>query len=173
MARIELEGDLKGNMFPLSAVACTLFAMNRRLADHRIRTTCRELLASGARLTGRGLRRELRDRFGAVGKTARVFQIWREESAAIQAPEVPADVAQMSEKLRGAETAAAAASARAERAELREEAHQTRWAMEIDGLRQQLRAQPQYAAEIRRLQDQVMRLTVELHAARRQLSQAE
>ena len=148
--------------------------MNRRLADHRIRSTCRELLASGARLTGRGLRRELRDRYGAVGKTARVFQIWREESAASQAtPAVPADVAQMAERLHAAETAAATASARAERAEMREEAHQTRWAMEIDGLRQQLRAQPQYAAEIRRLQDQVMRLTVELHAARRQLAQPE
>jgi hypothetical protein len=79
----------------------------------------------------------------------------------------------MAERLHAAETAAATASARAERAELREEAHQTRWAMEIDGLRQQLRAQPQYAAEIRRLQDQVMRLTVELHAARRQLAQPE
>ena len=160
-------------MFPLKSVRCTLFAMNRRLADHRIRSTCRELLASGARLTGRGLRRALRDRYGAVGQTARVFQIWREESAASQAPAVPADVAQMAERLHAAETAAATASARAERAELREEAHQTRWAMEIDGLRQQLRAQPQYAAEIRRLQDQVMRLTVELHAARRLLAQPE
>jgi Plasmid replication region DNA-binding N-term len=157
-------------MFPLESVRCTIFAMNRRLADHRIRSTCRELLASGARLTGRGLRRELRNRYGAVGQTARVFQIWREESAASQAPQVPADVAQMAERMHAAEAAAAAASARAERAELREEAHQTRWAMEIDGLRQQLRAQPQYAAEIRRLQDQVMRLTVELHAARRQLA---
>lgn len=145
--------------------------MNRRLADHRIRTTCRELLASGASLTGRGLRRELRTRYGAVGKTARVFEIWREETAVRQAPEVPADVAQMAERMNAAETAAAAASARAERAELREEAHQTRWAMEIDRLREQLRAQPKYAAEIRKLQDQVMRLTVELHAARRLLSQ--
>jgi len=147
--------------------------MNRQLADHRIRTTCRELLASGARLSGRGLRRELRTRYGAVGKTARVFEIWREETAAGQAPEVPADVAQMAERMNAAETEAAAASARAERAELREEAHQTHWAMEIDRLRKQLRAQPKYAAEIRKLQDQVMRLTVELHAARRQLSQPE
>jgi hypothetical protein len=160
-------------MLLLEYVRCTLVAMNRRLADHRIRTTCRELLASGARLSGRGLRRELRTRYGAVGKTARVFEIWREETAASQAPEVPADVAQMAERMNAAETAAAAAIARAERAELREEAHQTHWAMEIDRLREQLRAQPKYAAEIRKLQDQVMRLTAELHAARRQLSQPE
>jgi hypothetical protein len=36
-----------------------------------------------------------------------------------------------------------------------------------------LRAQPQYAAELRRLQDQVIRLTVELHAARRALAPPE
>jgi hypothetical protein len=158
-------------MFPLECVPCTLVSMNRRLADHRIRSTCRELLASGARLTGRALRRELRTRYGAVGKTARVFEIWREESAATQAPKMPADVAQMAERLHAAETAAAEFKARAELAELREEAHQTHWAMEIDRLREQLRAQPKYAAEIRKLQDQVMRLTVELHAARRLLSQ--
>jgi hypothetical protein len=99
---------------------------------------------------------------------------WRAaESAAIKAPQVPADVAKMAERMQAAETAAAEANARAERAELREEAHQTHWAMEIDRLREQLRAQPKYAAEIRKLQDQVMRLTVELHAARRLLSQPE
>jgi hypothetical protein len=104
---VDSEESAKGNMFPLESVRCTLFAMNRRLADHRIRSTCRELMASGARLTGRGLRRELRERYGAVGQTARVFQIWREESAASQAPAVPADVAQMAERLHAAETAAA------------------------------------------------------------------
>ncbi len=170
---IDPHEGVKGNMFPSESLRCTLFAMNQRLADHRIRSTCREILASGARLTGRGLRRELRDRYGAVGKTARVFQIWREESAARQTPELPADVAQLAERVKAAEMAAAEATARAERAELREEAHQTRWAMEIDGLRQQLRAQPQYAAELRRLQDQVIRLTVELHAARRALAPPE
>ena len=163
----DLKRAPKGNMFPFESVRCTLVAMNRRLADHRIRSTCRELMASGARLTGRGLRRELRTRYGAVGKTARVFEIWREESAATQAPKVPLDVAQLAERLKVAETAAAEFKARAERAELREEAHQSHWAMEIDRLREQLRAQPTYAAEIRKLQDQVMRLAVELHAARR------
>ena len=158
-------------MFPLILPSVTVCGMNSRLPDDRIRTTCRELLTNDERLTGRRLRRELRIRYGAVGQTARVFQIWREELAAIREPTVPADAAQMSKQMQAAETAAAEASARAERAELREEAHQTRWAMEIDRLREQLRAQPQYAAEIRRLQDQVMRLTVELHAARRLLAQ--
>jgi hypothetical protein len=145
--------------------------MNERLAEHRIRSTCRELLLAGGRLTGRGLRRELQARYGAVGKTARVFQIWREEAAANRAlPAVPPDVAQMAQRLREAETAAAEMRARAERAELREEAHQAHWALQIDQLREQLRAQPAYAAENRRLQDQVLRLSAELKAARLQLA---
>ena len=38
--------------------------------------------------------------------------------------------------------------------------------MEVDGLRSQVRAQPNYAAELRALQEQVLKLTVELHATR-------
>jgi hypothetical protein len=72
--------------------------------------------------------------------------------------------------LKSAEAAAAENQARAERAEYREEAHQAHWALEIDRLREQLRSQPKYAAEIRALQDQVMRLSAELQAARAQLS---
>jgi hypothetical protein len=145
--------------------------MNQQIAEHRIRSTCRELMASGGRVTGRGLRRELRIRYGAVGKTARVFEIWREELAASQAPVIAPDVAQMAARLQAAETTAAEALARAERAELREQAHQDHWAMEIDRLRQQQRVQPGYAVELRKLQDQVMRLSAELGAARELLAQ--
>ena len=147
--------------------------MNLRLGEERIRRTCRELLAGSDRVSGRALRRELRTRFGAVGKTARVFQIWREESAPpVSAPastESP-DVAELQQRLRVAEAAAADNLARAERAEFREQAHQDHWMMEIDRLREQLRAQPKYAAEIRGLQEQVLRLSAELQAARRLLT---
>ncbi len=144
--------------------------MNQRLTEHRIRSTCRELLNGEARVTGRGVRRALRDRFGAVGKTARVFQIWQQEVQALAAEPASTgatDRAQLQMKLFAAEAAAAEAQARAERAEFREQAHQDKWAMEIDGLREQLRAQPKYAAQIRALQEQVLRLTVELQAARK------
>jgi hypothetical protein len=147
--------------------------MNQRLGEHQIRTTCRELIAGGGRVSGRALRRELRARFGAVGKTAWVFQIWREESAPLRSapgPTVSQDVAQMQLRLHAAEAAAADHLARAERAEFREQAHQEHWALEIDRLREQLRAQPKYAAEIRALQEQVLRLSAELQAARSQLS---
>jgi hypothetical protein len=137
--------------------------MNRRLSEPRIRATCRDLLRSEGRISGRRLCQELRRRFGAVGKTERVFAIWREE---VVARAVPADVQDLKRRLAAAEAAAAENLARAERAEFRERAHQDKWAMEIDGLREQLRAQPKYAAQIRALQEQVLKLTVELQAAR-------
>jgi hypothetical protein len=144
--------------------------MNRRLSEARIRGTCRELLAKQDRVSGRALCAELRTRFGAVGKTERVFQIWREETS-VRANQVavagmPANIAELQRRLEAAEAAAAENLARAERAEYREQAHQDKWAMEIDGLRAQLRSQPNYAGEIRGLQEQVLRLTVEMHAAR-------
>jgi predicted nucleic acid-binding Zn ribbon protein len=143
--------------------------MNLRLSDDRIRSTCRELLRDSAGVSGRALRRALRDRYGSVGQTARVFQIWREEAgAAIGAVTSPAppDIADLERRLAAAEAAAAENLVRAERAEYRELAHQDRWGMEIDRLREQLRAAPKYAAEIRHLQEQVLRLTAELQAAR-------
>ena len=143
--------------------------MNQRLAEHRIRTTCRELIAGGGRVTGRALRRELRSRFGAVGRTARVFQIWREElapPAPAPNPSLSHEEADLPMRLQAAQAVAAEHLARAELAEFREQAHQAHWAMEIDRLREQLRARPQYAAEIRTLQDRVLRLTAELQAAR-------
>jgi len=141
--------------------------VNHRLSEQRIRSTCRDLLARQGIVSGRRLREELRERFGAVGKTARVFAIWREEVALAA---VPPDLAELKARLTVAEAAAAENSARAARAEYREQRHQDHWAMEIDRLREQLRAQPKYAAEIRVLQDQVLRLSAELQAARSQLA---
>jgi hypothetical protein len=105
----------------------------------------------------------LHERFGATGKTARVLRVWREESALLAAatkprndrpppePALPIDIRQLQERLKQAEAHAAEQSARAEVAELREQAHQDRWFLEIDQLREQLRAQPNYAREVRTL----------------------
>jgi hypothetical protein len=109
--------------------------MNQQLSDECIRATCRELLKAQGSLSGRGLCAELRRRFGAVGKTTRVFRIWREECANAA---VPLDVANLKKQLAAAESAAAENLKRAELAEFRERAHQDHWAMEIDRLKQQL-----------------------------------
>jgi hypothetical protein len=124
--------------------------MNRRLTDTQIRAVCRELMARDVNLSGRQLRRELKTRFGAVGKTGRVFALWREETAALQraqaAAAVPSDIAELQRRLRSAEAAAAENLQRAELAEYRERAHQDRWAMQIDQLKQQLQSQMPEAA---------------------------
>jgi hypothetical protein len=112
--------------------------MNQQLSDQRIRVTCRELLKTHDKVSGRGLCAELRRRFGAVGKTTRVFRIWREECANAA---VPVDVANLKEQLAAAESAAAENLKRAELAEYRERAHQDHWALEIDRLKQQLESQ--------------------------------
>jgi hypothetical protein len=149
--------------------------MNERLPDQQIRLTCRELIAVHPRVTGRQLRRILKEKYAAVGNTERVFKIWREEQLAHaeagRAPSMPPDTARLLQDLSTARAAAEENRLRAERAELREQAHQDRWAAEIDKLRQHIRAQPNYAAEVRTLQDQVLRLTVELHATRRLLAE--
>jgi hypothetical protein len=148
--------------------------MNRRLSDATIRSTVRELLAAQAQVSGRRLRRVLRERFGAVGKTQRVFQIWREESsreeswspaAAPVPPWVAPDVAELQNRVAVAELTAAETLARAERAEYREQAHQDKWATEIDRLRQQLRAQESLLRENRMLRDRVTELSRELMVA--------
>lgn len=138
---------------------------------------CRELLRGGQPVSHRDLRQVLRERFGATGKTARVLRIWREESARVETakrPDVPpenvqmlpVDVRELQQRLIQAEAQAGELRVRAELAELREQSHQERWALEIDRLREELRAQPNYAREVRTLESTVMRLTVELAALR-------
>ncbi len=111
--------------------------MNLQLSETRIRSTCRELLARNGRISGRGLCAELKRRFGAVGKTERVFAIWRQE---VSAASLPVEVRELKRRVAAAEAAAAQNLARAELAEYREQAHQDKWALEVDRLRQELSA---------------------------------
>jgi hypothetical protein len=167
-------------MFPLARGFRRLTVMNRRLAEDRIRHTCRELLGRQQRLSGRALRRELKARFDAVGNTARVFAIWREELEARRDPGKRAgealpvgivpEAADLMAQLQDAEGRAAANLERAERAELREQAHQDKWGLEIDRLRQELHTQPRYAADLQRLQTQITHLQIENAALRDRLS---
>ena len=151
--------------------------MNRRLTDHHIRSTCRDLLSEqGPSVTGRALRRTLKTRYGAVGKTERVFRIWRElvQTAAIQSgPALPTDVAELQRRLITAEEGATLANARAALAQLREQSHQDKWALEIDRLRLQLGSQPATLHQVRMLEDQVQRLKMDLMSARAMLARYE
>ena len=130
----------KGNVFPFADIRYPR-GMNRILDDHQIRATFRELRAARSHVSGRALSAELKKRFGAVGKRGRVFAIWRDEVGKLSPPlaTMTTDVADLLRRVEIAETLAAENLARAERAELREQAHQDAWAMEIDRLRQELK----------------------------------
>ncbi|MDR5725877.1 MAG: hypothetical protein RB191_00250 [Terriglobia bacterium] len=112
--------------------------MNLQLSDERIRATCRELLKTHGRVSGRGLCEALRTQFGAVGKTTRVFRIWREECVLAVISQAPGELALLQLRVEAAEAAAAEYLKRAELAEFRERAHQDHWAVEIDRLRQEI-----------------------------------
>jgi hypothetical protein len=150
--------------------------MNCRITEAGLRTVCRELLNRDMKVSHRALREVLRERFGAAGKTARVLAVWREESERAararferdqptKAP-LPNDVRELQQRLSQAELIAEEMKTRAELAELREQSHQDHWALEVDRLREQLRAQPNYAREVRTLQSTVIRLTAEISALR-------
>lgn len=144
--------------------------MNERLSLGQIRVVCQEMLRSEKRVTGREIRRELRRRFGAAGKTERVFRVWREECVRWERAHAPppSDVEALAQRLAEAEARATALQARAELAEYREQAHQDRWGLEVDRLRQQLLIQERAADRVRHLEDRVMQLSRELLAARGQ-----
>src|SRR6202012_5038000 len=105
--------------------------MNMQLSAARIRATCRELLKSHPDVSGRQLCAELRTRYGAAGKIARGFRIWREEIAALRVTQLPGEIALLKQKFHAAEAAAAEYLKRAELAEFREQAHQDHWALEV------------------------------------------
>jgi hypothetical protein len=121
----------------LNQIRHNIRIVNHRLSEQRIRSTCRELIAKHGGVSGRRLREELRQRYGAVGKTERVFAIWREE---VVAPAVPADHAKVQARLAAAQAEAAEYLARAQSAEFREQANQDKWAMEVYRLRMELKA---------------------------------
>ena len=118
------------------APAAVEWGVVQKLTDGQIEILCREVLAREAAPSGRMLRRALRERFGASGRTDRVFAIWRRLSR--PAGEGPAAVSD-EERQRWA-ARVTAAEERTRLAEEREVKHQDHWAGEIYELREQLRA---------------------------------
>jgi len=108
--------------------------MGAHLTDPQIELVCREVLARENAASVRVVRSALRDRFGRVGRSARVASIWRRMSR-------PDDFSDpLGNDERGRLLArVAAAEERTRLAEEREQRHQDRWAVEVHELREQLR----------------------------------
>lgn len=109
--------------------------MPQKLTDAQMEIVCREVLTREAMPSGRLLRRALRERYGAAGRTERVFAIWRRISRG-QPEEAPVTDAERRRWL----ARIAAAEERVRRAEERETMHQDKWAAEVYELREQLLA---------------------------------
>lgn len=160
-----------GNVLPL--------AMNRKLSDAQIRATCSELFAVNAGLTGRGLRAELRQRFGYSGRTDRVFAIWRSQRNQPQSEsgepgregDIGARLAGAEARVRGLESERDRAEERARRSEARELAHQDRWANEIHELRAIAHRLQGEEVLRRRLEERVLQLHRERHELQLKLAQ--
>ena len=109
--------------------------MPLKLTDGQIEILCRDLIARHhAPLSVRALRRALRERFGACGRTERVFAIWRR----LTRPDTPSTHVTDDERQHW-QARLTTAEQRARLAEERETAHQDRWASEVVELRTQLR----------------------------------
>jgi len=140
-----------------------------RLTEGQIEMLCREVLVRESTPSGRLLRRALRDRYGAVGRTDRVYAIWRRLTAGESGAESVTDPERHRWMAR-----IAAAEERARLAEERETKHQDRWANELHELREQLRVRQSTLASgvshdvYRRTHLELLRVRAELEELKRE-----
>ena len=135
-------------------------------SDAQVRALIRELTVDGVAPAGAALRAALADRFGTRGGVARIYRLLADERRKMSGgAQVQASDALTLELARAAERAA--------RAEAREEAHQVRWAREVDTLRQRVAELEPLATEARSSQEVIQALRRELRAAELRLAALE
>ena len=136
------------------------------VTDDDVRTLISEL-AVGERLpSGALLRAVLKQRFGSPGGVTRIYRLLshaRSRNSVVRKIEAPEVLERELQKMRE----------RAERAEQREEAHQTRWAVEVDQLRLQVEAFKPLAQQARQALDSVGLLRRQLQAAEARVAMLE
>jgi hypothetical protein len=103
-----------------------------KVSDELVRALISELTVHSRPPSGAALRAALMARFGGRGGVSRIYRLLKEQRESSR----PTEAAKV-EELRGPEQASELERLRlrAERAEAREEAHQLRWASEVDQLR--------------------------------------
>ena len=137
-----------------------------RVSDIEVRALIRELTVESALPAGAAVRRALESRFGSRGGVARIYRLLAEEGRQLTSQPAPGSVEALQRELQ-------AMRDRAERAEQREEAHQSRWAEEVDRLRRQVAALEPLAqqADIARSSNELLRR--QLQAAELRAAQLE
>jgi hypothetical protein len=150
IARLEAES------FPL--VRYTVGMHSPRVSDAEVRAVIRELTVDKTLPAGAAVRRALESRFGSRGGVTRIYRLLAEEGVRLTPPPNLSSVEALQRELE-------ALRHRAECAEDREEAHQTRWAEEIDRLRLKVAALEPVAHQTRIIRDTNELLRHQLQAA--------
>jgi hypothetical protein len=151
--------------------------MNRKLSDEQITTTFEALRTAGQNISVRAVRAALRERFGAAGKSERVFALCRAlRQPAVREPELiehlRCALLQAEQSRTVAQQERDQALDRAQRSEARELAHQDRWANEIHLLRENVVQLKGERTRRQVLEETVLRLQRELQELQLRLAQA-
>jgi hypothetical protein len=130
------------------------------VSDREIKLVIRDLTVEDRLPSGAQLRAVLRARFGSRGGVSRIYRLLAHERGAQQkvVPSEPGDVGKLSREVESLRKAV-------QLAEYREQAHQSRWAMEVDRLRQQVATLEPLALRTQMAMDTAELLRHQLHAS--------
>lgn len=131
---------------------------HRQLTEFQIRDTVRELTVDKRLPSGAAVRAALQRQYGARGGVARIYRLLAAARVRVAPVPQPNELESLRHDLE-------AMTQRATRAEYREEAHQTRWAEELDGLRQKVQALEPLAKQAQMALDTGALLRQQLRAA--------
>jgi polyhydroxyalkanoate synthesis regulator phasin len=130
------------------------------VSDQEIKHVIRELTVEERLPSGAQLRAVLRARFGSRGGVSRIYRLLANARVVQKrvVPSEPGDVGKLEREVESLRKAV-------QLAEYREQAHQSRWAMEVDRLRQQVAGLEPLALKTKAAMDTAELLRHQLHAA--------
>lgn len=129
-----------------------------RASDADVRVVIAELTVGRTLPSGVAVRAALAARFGSRGGVARIYRLLSRERVRLEPAPEPGSVGALEAELRAVREKLA-------RAEQREDAHQARWAEEVDRLRQQIANLEPLARQALAARDSVELLRHQLQAA--------
>ena len=148
--------------FPLPRYNAPMYPPH--VSDLQIQHLIGELTVGNRLPSGAELRTTLKKRFGSRGGVARVYRLLTRARAATRPPShPPADLQKLERELNALRESATLS-------QHREEAHQTRWALEVDRLRQRLIELEPLALHAKAALDNAELLRRQLHAAHMRIS---
>ena len=127
------------------------------VSDLTVRSLIKELTRGDRLPSGAALRAALRKRYGSSGGVTRIYRLLA-QARPKPVPPVAADHAKLESEVRSLRQSA-------QLAEHREQVHQTRWALEVDQLRQKVTVLEPLAAQATRALETAELLRRQLYAA--------